>query len=150
MIGELLVRFEGVWRSGVGSRFADERPGKERLDDFVLELVALFFVDLAALRGLDLFYFLHQCVADDTAGEDTFLFPSRDQVEAAAFVNEWGIFTLAQRRNEAVGGEFLAAAGASRLRLQRMSERFAIDPEIFREILCQAVKQQVREEHDSS
>ncbi len=97
---------------GEGAGLADEGTRKEGLDDLVLDLVALLLVDLAHLLGLDFVDLLLHCILDHAAGQDTFFLACGDQQKALAGVHQRGVFTLAERRDETIGAQFLAGAGA--------------------------------------
>ena len=125
---------------------ANESPWQQRLDDLVLELVALLLEHLAHLVGFDLLDLLGQFVAHYAAGQQALLLSGGDEQEAAAGVHQRCVRALAERSGEAVGGQFLAFAGACRLAGQGLLQRRGVDLQV----LGEAVDLQVAEPHGVS
>lgn len=100
-----------------------------------------FFIDLAHLLGLDLFDLFLDRVVDHAARQDAFFLAGGNQQELAADMHQRSVFAFAERRDETIGGQLLAGAGAGRLAGQCGFQRFRLE----RDFLGQAVGQQVLE-----
>ncbi|MCY1438246.1 hypothetical protein D9M71_544390 [compost metagenome] len=122
---------------------ADKGTGQERLNDFILDLVALFLIDLAHLFGFDLFDLFLDRIAHDAARQDAFFLARCNQQEVLADMYQRRVFAFAERGDETVGGQLLACAWARRFGGQCGFQGLGIK----RDILGQAIDKQVFEPH---
>jgi hypothetical protein len=106
-------------------------------------LVALLLVDLAHLLGLDFLDLFHDRVTHHATRQDTLFLARRNQQEVATHVHQWRVFALAERRDETIGGQLLAGAGARGLGRHRGFQGFGFE----RDVLGQAVHEQVFKPH---
>ena len=128
---------------GEGLGLADEGTRQEGLHDLVLQLLALLLVHLAHLLGFDLLDLLLQRIAHHAARQDAFFLACRHQIEPLADMGQRRIRAVAAGRDEAVGGQFLAGAGASGLFGQCGFQGLGIEAVIR----GQTINEQVAEPH---
>jgi len=131
-------------RDGGESRGAtDKGAWQEGLDDFILDLVAFLFIDLAHLLGLDLFDLFLDRVAHHATRQNTFFLARGDQQEVLADVHQRRIFAFAEWRDETVSGQLLACTWTRQFGGQCGFQRLSIKGQI----LGQAIDKQVLEPH---